>query len=380
MLFVISKVSGFLKIFGDYNRLKENFLEQRIELSIIIVHYKTRELTLQCLRSIREFSPRVSHEVILIDNGSQDGIGNEISKEFPEVRLIETGRNDGFSRANNLGIVNAHGRYILLLNSDTKIIEPVFDRLVQSMDSRPDVGCAGPQHVGGDRKHQISYGKFPNFFTEILRKIVNYRVALNDPNIRGQIREFCSIEQAVDWLSGSCLLLRREALHQAGLLDEAFFMYFEDIDLCKRIHNWGWKIVFCPMLKILHYGGQSIKKNVLAGLVAYRQSQIHFARKYYGRQGDYVVRILLFLKFGAIAARALMEFAANKLRRRNTETAYIKMLLSKKVFGIIFQHNKMRPVEPELNFDDLEKIDHFLGLIKMKCVEKEGALVEQGKV
>jgi GT2 family glycosyltransferase len=319
-----------------------------VVLSIIIVHYKTRELTLQCLRSIREFSPRFSHEILLIDNGSQDGIAEKVADEFPEVRLIETGRNDGFSQANNLGIVNAHGKYLLLLNSDTKIIEPVFDRLIQFMDSRPEAGCIGPQHVGGNGRHQVSYGKFPDLFSEVLRKIADYHIALNDTNIRGYLAEFCSTEQEVDWLSGSCLLLRREALRQAGLLDETFFMYFEDIDLCKRLRDRGWKIVYCPMSKILHYSGQSVKKNILAGLVAYRQSQIHFARKHYGRRGDYLVRILLFLKFGTIAVQALPEFVAQKLLRRDAQPAYVKMLLSKKVFGMIFQHNKMRPAEPVL--------------------------------
>jgi hypothetical protein len=320
-----------------------------IVLSIIIVHYKTRELTLQCLRSIREFSPRVTHEVILVDNGSQDGIREAVGGEFPKVRLIETGRNDGFSQANNLGIVNARGHYILLLNSDTKILEPVFDRLVNAMESRPEVGCIGPQHVGSDGRHQVSYGRFPNLFTEILRKIVDYRIALNDLNIRGYLRERCSFSQEVDWLSGSCMLVRREALLQAGLFDEAFFMYFEDTDLCKRIRDRGWKIVFCPMAKILHYSGQSVKENILAGLVAYRQSQIHFARKHYGRWGDYLVRIVLFLKFLTLAARASLEFIAKKVLGRDPEPAYIKMLLSKKVFGMIFQRNRMRPVEPVLN-------------------------------
>ncbi len=317
-----------------------------VVLSIIIVHYKTRELTLQCLRSIREFPPRIVYEVILIDNGSRDGIGEAVAEEFPEVRLIETGRNDGFSRANNLGIVNARGKYILLLNSDTKILDPVLDRLVQILEARPEVGAIGPQHVGGDGRHQVSYGKFPNLFTEILRKIMNYRISLYDENIRGYLETFCSIEQEVDWLSGSCLLLRREALGQAGLLDESFFMYFEDLDLCRRIRDRGWKIVFCPMSKILHYSGQSVKENILAGLVAYRQSQLHFARKHYGRRGDYLVRIMLFLKFGVIAARALAEFVAKKVLGQDTEPAYIKMLLSKKVFGMIFQHNRLRAVEP----------------------------------
>lgn len=320
-----------------------------IMLSIIIVHYKTRELTLQCLRSIQEFRPSVLHEVILIDNGSQDGIGEVIAEKFPEVRLIETGRNDGFSQANNLGIVNACGQYLLLLNSDTKIIEPIFDRLVQFLDSRPEVGCVGPQHVGGNGRHQVSYGKFPNLHTEILRKIIDYQIALNDPNIRGYLAELCSAEQEVDWLSGSCLLLRREALRRVGLLDESFFMYFEDTDLCKRIRDGGWKIVFCPTSKILHYSGQSVKENILAGLVAYRQSQIHFARKHYGRWGDYLVRIILFLKFGSVGFRSLLEFLLRKATGNDAEAAYAKMLLSRKVYRMIFQHNRMRTVEPVLN-------------------------------
>jgi GT2 family glycosyltransferase len=318
-------------------------------LSIIIVHYKTLDLTLQCLRSIREFAPHASYEILVIDNGSQDGIAAAVSEEFPNVRLIETGRNDGFSRANNLGIVNALGRYMLLLNSDTKIIEPVFDRLVQYMESHPETGCVGPQHVGGDGRHQVSYGKFPDLVTEILRKILDYRIALNDLNIRGHLKGFCSFEQETDWLSGSCMLLRREALVQAGLLDEAFFMYFEDTDLCKRIRDKGWKIVFLPMSKIIHYGGQSVQQNILAGLVAYRQSQLYFARKHYGRRGDYIARIVLFAKFGFIAFKALFEFLSKKVSGCDAGAAYVKMLLSKKVFGMILTRNRTSPSEPVLS-------------------------------
>ncbi len=322
---------------------------KNVVLSIIIVHYRTRELTLQCLRSLKEFNSHVSSEVILIDNGSNDAIVDAVASEFSDVRFIETGRNDGFGQANNLGIVNARGQYILLLNSDTKLIEPVFDRLVQYMDANPGVGCVGPQHVDGGGRHQVSYGKFPNLFTEVLRKIVDYQIALDDLNIRGYLRELCSSEKEVDWLSGSCLLLRREALRQAGLFDESFFMYFEDIDLCKRILVRGWKIVFCPMVKLIHYSGQSVKGNILAGLVAYRQSQISFARKHYGRTGDYLVRSLLFLKFGAIGLRAMLEFGLMKIFGQDSQPAYVKMLLSKKVYGMIFQHNRIRPVEPVLN-------------------------------
>ncbi len=322
---------------------------KNVILSIIIVHYKTRELTLQCLRSIRAFSPAASYEILLIDSDSKDGIGETVAEEFPQVRFIEVGRNDGFGRANNLGIVNAHGKYLLLLNSDTQIIEPIFDSLVEYMEVHPEVGCLGPQHFDGAGKHQVSYGKFPNLFTEILRKIVDFRIALNDSNIRGYLEEYCSTEQDVDWLSGSCLLLRREAMRQVGLLDESFFMYFEDVDLCKRIYDVGWKVVFYPLLRILHYSGQSVKENILAGLVAYRQSQLYFARKHYGRWGDCLVRAMLFLKFGAVGLVSLFKFLIRKAERKDTVAAYVEMLLSRKVFRIIFSRNRMRPVEPVLN-------------------------------
>lgn len=325
---------------------------KNVVLSIVIVHYRTRELTLQCLRSIMEFRPRVPHEVVLIDNGSGDGIMNAVADEFPEIQFIEAGRNDGFSRANNLAIFNTHGRYVLLLNSDTKLIEPVFDRLVQYMDANPAVGCVGPQHVDGSGKHQVSYGKFPNLFTEFLRKIVDYQIALNDWDIRGYLKEFCSGEREVDWLSGSCLLVRREALYQTGLFDESYFMYFEDIDLCKRVRDRGWKVVFCPQGKLIHYSGQSVKQNILAGLVAYRQSQIYFARKHYGRRGDYLVRLFLLLKFGLIGLRALLEYLWKKGTGADAQPAYVKMLLCKKVYGMVFQHNRIRANEPTLNLID----------------------------
>ncbi|MBU9889711.1 MAG: glycosyltransferase family 2 protein [Candidatus Omnitrophica bacterium] len=321
---------------------------QQVDLSIIIVHYKTRELTLQCLRSLEEFRPRATFEVILVDNGSNDGIADVLSSEFPDVRFIETGRNEGFGQANNLGIVNARGRYLLLLNSDTKLIEPLWDRLIQCMEADPRVGCLGPQHVDGSGRHQVSYGKFPNLFTEILRKIVDYQIALDDLNIRAYLRDVCASEKQVDWLSGSCLLLRREALRDAGLFDGSFFMYFEDIDLCRRISRCGWKIVFCPHAKLIHYSGQSVRQNILAGLVAYRQSQINFARKHYGRPGDYMVRGLLFLKFGLIGLKALSEFAAARIFGKDAGLAYVKMLYAKKVYGMIFRRNQLRSVEPVL--------------------------------
>lgn len=319
------------------------------KLSIIIVYYKTYELTMECLRSVMSFMPSFVYEIILVDNWSSDEIGEKVSKDFPNVKFIETGKNCGFSKANNLGIVNSRGRYILLLNSDTKIIEPIFDQLIEYMDSHPEIGAIGPRHLDGNGKHQISYGKFPNIHTEILRKIMHYQISLDDRNIREYLKEFCSKERKVDWLSGSCLLLRRDALKQTGLLDESLFMYFEDIDICKRINDKGWQAHYFPSSTIVHYSGQSVKENVLAGLVEYRHSQLYFSRKYYGIKGEILIRIALFLKFGILGLFAFLEYSLRKIFKKNTQDLYIRMLLSKKVLDMVFSANRRQLAESSLS-------------------------------
>ena len=308
-------------------------MKERITLSIIIVHYKTRELTLQCLRSIQEFSGNVLYEVILIDNGSQDGIEKVIAEDFPKVRFIQIVRNDGFSRANNLGITTAQGKYILLLNSDTKLTESIFGLLIDHMECKPHIGAIGPRHLWGNGQFQISYGKFPTFFTEILRNAIPHQIlAVSE----------------VDWLSGSCLLLRRDALRQTGILDEAFFMYLEDVDICKRIKDKGWGIWFLPTASIVHYHGKSVKENSFICRLEYRRSQIYFTKKYYGRAGETGIRVFLFLKFIIVGCRGILEYVFLQIFIRNTQDARERVHLSGKVIKMLFVARVAQPIEPFL--------------------------------
>lgn len=307
---------------------------KKIVLSIVVVHYKTKKLTMDCFRSINDHPPTCPYEIILVDNGSNDNIGDQVAEKFPEVRFIETGDNLGFSKANNLGIHNSRGEFVVLLNSDAKLIEPVWDSMIDFMHQQPEVGVIGCREVDGDGNFQLSCGHFPNFKNEIIRKIMHYRLSINDHKIRDYLDEKFSSLSAVDWVSGSCMMIRRKVLADVGLLDEQFFMYFEDIDFCQRVRDKGWGIRYFPGATICHYGGRSAKHNLLHVLVEYRKSQAYFTRKYYGRFGSVLIRIFLIIKYGFSALPWGMVFLIQKFLSENADRSYTMLLLSKKVLGV----------------------------------------------
>ncbi|HRK61223.1 MAG TPA: glycosyltransferase family 2 protein [Candidatus Omnitrophota bacterium] len=316
----------------------------KITLTILIVNFKTTKLTLACIQSIYDFQPQCSFEIVLVDNGSNDGIGEKVAEQFPAVRFIETGDNVGFSRANNLGIHNSRGEFVVLLNSDVKLIESVWDAMVEFMRQQPELGVIGCREVDGDGNFQLSCGHFPNFINEIIRKIMHYRLSINDHKIRDYLDEKYSNLGLVDWVSGSCMMIRRKALMDAGLLDEQFFMYFEDIDFCCRVQNKGWGIRYFPAVTICHYGGRSAKHNLLHVLVEYRRSQAYFTRKYYGRFGSVLIRIFLALKYGVNVLPWGLAFLIQKFLSESAVRPYTMLLLSKKVMGIALKPIPRQPI------------------------------------
>ncbi|MBI3315709.1 MAG: glycosyltransferase family 2 protein [Candidatus Omnitrophica bacterium] len=291
-----------------------------IQLSIIVVNFETPDYSLECIRSIYANRPSCGFEIILIDNGSRDN-----------------GENLGFSRANNLGITNAKGNFILLLNSDTKILDNSLDRMIEFLIANPQMGAVGPRQLDGTGKLQLSWGNFPTLVSEAFRKLLHYRLSINDLKIRDYLQEKYSGSTDVDWVSGSCLMARRDALVQAGLLDGHFFMYFEDIDLCRRIKDKGWKIHYNSDITLIHYGGISARKNILNVLVEYRHSQIYFTRKYYGLKGVLAIKLLLFAKYGVNFVRWFVAYLGDRLFGRETEASFTKLLLSKKTLELVFR-------------------------------------------
>jgi len=191
--------------------------------------------------------------------------------------------------------------------------------------------------LDGEGKLQLSWGSFPTFISEALRKLTHHRLSVNDLKVREYLEEKFSRSSEVDWVSGSCLMARKEALTQAGLLDGHFFMYFEDIDLCRRIKDKSWKIHYNSEIMIIHYGGVSAKKNLLHVLVEYRHSQIYFTRKYYGLKGVLALKLLLFFKYGINLFIWGTVHLKDKIFGLETKDNFAKLLLSKKAIQLVFR-------------------------------------------
>ncbi len=256
-----------------------------VDLAIVIVNWNTRELLRDCLNSFAQASG-ASCQAVVVDNGSSDGSPGMVEEEFPFVRLIANADNQGFGRANNQGIrESGAARYVLLLNSDTLVRPGALRALVRFMDEHPQAGACGPRLLRPDGSPQpYTFGSDPTPGYLLAR-------GLNQLVFRRYLHNWgTSSVQEVDWVSGASLMVRREAIEQAGLLDEAIFMYFEDNDWCLRIRQAGWKVYYNPQVEIVHIGGQSLKQNPKAQQ-AYYQSLNYFYAKHYGRLAQALLQV-----------------------------------------------------------------------------------------
>lgn len=251
-----------------------------MQLSIVIVNYNGKGILCNCIESIYKSSSTVNFEIILVDNASSDGSVETIKKEFPEVQVLVNQENKGFSFANNRGIEIAKGDYILLLNNDTLILPGQLDIMLKFMQEHQDVGAVGPKLLNPDGSFQMSFWSFPNLFTEFNRRIINLFAFANYRFFKDLLEDLYIKEKEIDWVSGACLMVRRKTIEDVGILDENFFMYFEDVDWCYRIRRKGWKIYFLPIARIVHLLGKSMEKEKQKNKQNYRQSRVYFYRKY----------------------------------------------------------------------------------------------------
>ncbi len=285
------------------SRRNEVNLEHKIALSIVIVNWNTKEHLANCLRSI---GGGVTLEVIVVDNASNDGSPNMVETEFPQARLIKNELNLGFARAINQGIGLSRGRYLLLLNSDTLLEGCALEEMVRSMDDHPEAGSMGPRLVLPDGLPQpYSFGCDPTL-GYLLRRGLGLLLR------KGYLHDWGTDEiKEVDWVSGASMMLRREALEDIGLLDENFFLYFEDNDLCLRLRQKGWKVYFNPRIEVVHLGGESLIKNKSAR-AEYYKSLLYFYRKHYGKFAASLLTLLLPLYRLLIGSRGKKGLAAER--------------------------------------------------------------------
>ncbi|MGQ9524722.1 MAG: glycosyltransferase family 2 protein [Armatimonadota bacterium] len=222
-------------------------------------------------------------EVIVVDNASADGSAEMVAEQHPWAKLIRSERNLGFSAGNNIGIRAATGRYVMLLNPDTLVHPGALRTLVEFADSHPEAGIIGPRLLNADGSIQYSCRSFPTLATGFFRNTFLGRLfPRNRFNRQYLLTDWDhSAVREVDWVSGAAMMIRRQVLDQIGLLDEGFFMYCEDVDICYRAHQAGWKVMYCPDAVITHMIARASDKNAAAMIIERHKSMYRFFRKHY---------------------------------------------------------------------------------------------------
>jgi hypothetical protein len=253
-----------------------------IFLSIILVNYNGTNFLYDCLSSIKQFVDGSDYEVIIIDNFSTDDSVKIIEEKFPFFKLICSTDNLGFGKANNLAAKYTQGEYLLFLNTDTILIENTPKILADYLAQNKDAGVVGSRITFQDGSYQLSCGKLPNLLIEFLYKM---RALLDNRwhHIFAKIYDkiYANVKE-VGWVTGACMMVRRDLFEELEGFDESFFMYFEDIDICKRIAEMGFKVVYYPRTSLIHLlggSGQHVKKKVNT---YYRDSQLYYYHKHLG--------------------------------------------------------------------------------------------------
>lgn len=286
-----------------------------IDVSILILNYKTCELTLQAIRSIYQSITSYSYEIILVDNASNDGSVETFRKEYPKLALIDNQENVGFAKANNQAMELAQGRFVLLLNSDTVIQPDTLETMIRFMDERPEVGASGCKIILPDGSLDKACKRgFPTpsasfyyafGFSKLFPHVPGfnqYQLGYLDPDE----------DYSIDCLVGAFMMVRREAIEQVGGLDEQFFMYGEDIDWCYRIKQAGWTIWYYPKTYIVHYKGASSRRRPVKIIYEFHRAMALFHRKHYQEKYSFFVNMAV---YAGITVKFGLSLMKNKLLR-----------------------------------------------------------------
>lgn len=304
-------------------------MEKQSKLSIIVVSYNTREYLKECLDSIyrtKSVSASVIEcEIIVVDNASEDGSAQMVKKNFPAVDLIVNEQNLGFAAANNQGIKRAKGRYILLLNPDTVVLDDALEKMTDFMDAHPELGISSCQLLNEDKSVQPTGGYFPD-----LLRVFAWMFFLDDlPLISGFFPSyhphpsFYQRERQLDWVTGAFLFIRKKVVKRIGLLDEDFFMYVEEVDYCFRAKQAGFKVFFWPQVEVIHLGRKSLKSAAGAFVKEYQGLKLFYQKHFPQYQ---LVLLALFLKIGAILRFTIFGIILGKEEARKAYAQAFKVI------------------------------------------------------
>jgi len=285
-----------------------------VDVSVCIVTFKARALLRDCLHSLAE-TTHCSYEVIVTDNGSQDGTLEMLCQEFPAVQLIENDHNLGYTLPMNQALRQARGRYLLQLNPDTLLLPDSIDRLVAFMDAHPAAGICGPRVLNRDRSLQRPCRRGEprplaviGYFTGLDRRFPQ------DRHLGEYLLTYIDDDQTqpVAGVSGSCMLTRRAVIEQIGYLDERYFAFQEDADFCRRTRDAGWQVMYLPEAQIIHYGGMGgTRVQPYRSIFEWHRSYFTYYRTHLARDYFFLFNGLYYL---LMLLKLLAALAANLLR------------------------------------------------------------------
>ncbi len=265
-------------------------MKQTVDLSVVIVNYKVRDLLAQTIRSLRTSTGYDQCEVIVVDNDSNDGSEELIVNEFPEVTWIGLKTNVGFGKGCNIGAEQASGEYLLMLNPDTIVSTDTLQRGLEFMESHPDVGIMGPKILNQDGSFQKQCHRgLPTPVNAMGHFTKLSKLFPNNKKLSSYFMSWLSPEEEheVEAISGSCFFIPTELYNQIGGFDETFFMYGEDLDICVQVQMTGKKVWYAPITKVIHFQGESSSQRKFRSRVAFYNAMILFSRKYAGSYGSF---------------------------------------------------------------------------------------------
>ena len=275
-----------------------------MELSIIIPSYNTRKLLVGCLESLYYCTSTLLQnrtEIIVVDNGSTDGTVANVKSTTQILKLIENKQNLGFAKAINQGLKEAKGEYLLLLNSDTVVLNSAIEKMVEYLKNHKEAGVVGCQLIKADGSIQPSGGYLPN-----LLNLAFWMLFLDDlplvrkifPAYHVEEKSFYTKKRKLGWVTGAFFLTRRDVLEKVGTFDEEMFMYVEEIDWCQRVQKAGFSVVFNPSAGVIHYQGASAKKGK-AGILEEYQGLEYYFKKHKPYYQLFILKFLL--RIGSLA-------------------------------------------------------------------------------
>jgi GT2 family glycosyltransferase len=281
-------------------------------LDAVIVSYRSRELLRDCLAALYEHAPQAAMRVYVVDNASGDGSVEMVREEFPEAEGIAAGGNLGFGRATNVGVRAGNGDYVLTLNPDTRVTSGALDRLIAVLDDRPEAAAAGPrlELPGGGVDHAAARA-----FPTVLGTLGHFTGLARRGRVPASLALYRAVpEEAgpVDLVCGACMLVRRSALDEVGAFDEGYWMYMEDIDLCYRLAQAGWKTWYEPEARVVHLKGGTVGGRRSARLVySFHLGMARFYRTHYAPRRSFLVNAAVYAGIGLklLLSTARVRFA-----------------------------------------------------------------------